>query len=107
MRSLVLKRITNAKINLILVITILFFVGALNASKMKFSFDERIQTNAMANFTQIYEYKNLHIKNGERLGNFELGSTIVILSEKDAIEYNLFENKELKFAEAIGSIREI
>ncbi len=39
-------------------------------------------------------------------GNFELGSTIVILSEKDAIEYNLFENKELKFAEAIGRIKE-
>ena len=37
-------------------------MGALNASKMKFNFDERIQTNAMANFTQIYEYENLHIK---------------------------------------------
>ncbi|WP_258030382.1 phosphatidylserine decarboxylase [Campylobacter concisus] len=77
-----LKRITNAKINLILAITILFFVGTLNASKMKFSFDERIQTNVVANFTQIYEYKNLHIKKGERLGNFELGSNIVILGEK-------------------------
>ena len=76
------KRITNAKINLILAITILFFVGALNVGKMKFCFDERIQTNAMANFTQIYEYENLHIKKGERLGNFELGSTIVILGEK-------------------------
>ena len=80
-------------------------MGALNASKMKFCFDERIQTNVVANFTQIYEYKNLHIKKGERLGNFELGSTIVILSEKDVIEYNLFENKELKFAEAIGLIK--
>ena len=75
-------------------------------AQMKFCFDDRIQTNAMANFTQIYEYENLHIKKGERLGNFELGSTIVILSEKDAIEYNLFENKELKFAEAIGRIKE-
>ena len=65
---LALKRITNAKINLILAITILFFVGALNVGKMKFSFDERIQTNVVANFTQIYEYKNLHIKKGERLG---------------------------------------
>ena len=73
---------------------------------MKFRFDEHIQINVVANFTQIYEYENLHIKKGERLGNFELGSTIVILSEKDAIEYNLFENKELKFAEAIGRIKE-
>ena len=80
-------------------------MGALNVGKMKFCFDDRIQTNAMANFTQIYEYENLHIKKGERLGNFELGSTIVILSEKDATKYNLFENKELKFAEAIGLIK--
>ena len=73
---------------------------------MKFGFDDRIQTNTVANFTQIYEYENLHIKKGERLGNFELGSTIVILSEKDATWYNLFENKELKFTEAIGRIKE-
>ena len=84
LRCLALKRITNVKINLILAITILFFVGALNVGKMKFSFDERIQTNVVANFTQIYEYKNLHIKKGDHLGNFELGSTIVILSKKDA-----------------------
>ncbi|WP_410470284.1 phosphatidylserine decarboxylase [Campylobacter concisus] len=82
------------------------FVGALNVGKMKFCFDDRIQTNAMANFTQIYEYENLHIKKGERLGNFVLGSTIVMLSEKDVIEYNLFENKELKFAKATRKIKE-
>jgi len=80
-------------------------VGALNVGKMKFSFDERIQTNVVANFTQIYEYKNLHIKKGKRLGNFELGLTIVILSEKDATKHNLFESKELKFAEAIRLIK--
>ena len=72
---------------------------------MKFCFDERIQTNVVANFTQIYEYENLHVKKGERLGNFELGSTIVILSEKDATKFKLFENKALKFAEAIRLIK--
>ena len=72
---------------------------------MKFSFDERIQTNVMANFTQIYDYENLHIKKGERLGNFELGLTIVILREKDATKFKLFENKELKFTEAIRLIK--
>ncbi|WP_462112610.1 phosphatidylserine decarboxylase [Campylobacter concisus] len=80
-------------------------MGALNASKMKFCFDEHIQINVVANFTQIYEYENLHIKKGERLGNFVLGSTIVMLSEKDATKFNLFKNKELKFTEAIGFIK--
>ncbi|WP_262367061.1 hypothetical protein [Campylobacter concisus] len=99
-----LKKITNAKINLILAITILFFVGALNVGKMKFSFDERIQTNVVANFTQIYEYKNLHIKKGERLGISSLAQTLSYLA-RNAIKYNLFENKELKFTEAIRLIK--
>ncbi len=59
----------------------------------------------MANFTQIYEYENLHIKKGRAPRNFEFSLTIVILSEKDATKYNLFENKELKFAEAIRLIK--
>lgn len=79
---LALKRITNAKINLILAITILFFVGALNVGKMKFSFDERIQTNVVANFTQIYEYEKFIHQKGRASRNFELGSNIVILGEK-------------------------
>ena len=79
---LALKRITNVKINLILAVMSLVFVGALNVGKMKFSFDERIQTNVVANFTQIYEYKNLHIKKGERLGISSLAQKIVILGEK-------------------------
>ena len=57
-------------------------MGALNVGKMKFSFDERIQTNAMANFTQIYEYKNLHIKKGERLGISSLAQTLSYLAKK-------------------------
>lgn len=49
--------------------------------------------------------KNLHIKKGERLANFELGLTIVMLSENDATKFKLFENKELKFSEATELIK--
>ena len=49
---------------------------------MKFSFDERIQTNAMANFTQIYEYENLHIKKGERLEISSLAQPSSYLAKK-------------------------
>ena len=101
---LALKRITNVKINLILAITILFFVGALNVGKVKFSFDERIQTNVVANFTQIYEYEKIHIKNGERLGISSLAQTLSYFA-RNATKYNLFENKELKFTEAIRLIK--
>ncbi|WP_430805392.1 phosphatidylserine decarboxylase [Campylobacter sp. 9BO] len=83
----------------------LVFVGALNVGKMKFAFDDRIQTNANASQVQVYGYENLYVKKGERLGNFELGSTILIINEKDAIEYNLSEEKQIKQAETIGLVR--
>ncbi|MGF7405310.1 hypothetical protein MTT29_09485 [Campylobacter concisus] len=94
------KNVTNVKINLILAVMSLVFVGVLNVGKMKFSFDERIQTNVVANFTQIYEYENLHIKKGERLGILSLAQLSSYLA-RNANKYNLFENKELKFTEAI------
>ena len=49
---------------------------------MKFSFDERIQANVVANFTQIYEYENLHIKKGERMGISSLAQPSSYLVKK-------------------------
>ncbi|WP_258031607.1 hypothetical protein [Campylobacter concisus] len=49
---------------------------------MKFCFDGRIQTNVVANFTQIYEYENLHIKKGERLGILSLAQPLSYLAKK-------------------------
>ncbi|MCR4941937.1 MAG: phosphatidylserine decarboxylase [Campylobacter sp.] len=83
----------------------LVFIGALNVGKINICFDERIKTNAAANFTQTYGYKNINIKKGEELGSFELGSSIVMICEKDAIELNLFEGKVVKQGESIGKIR--
>nr|WP_223227474.1 hypothetical protein [Campylobacter concisus] len=68
---------------------------------MKFCFDDRIQTNVVANFTQIYEYENLHIKKGECLGISSLAQLLSYLVKK--MQPN--ENKELKFAEATRLIK--
>ncbi|WP_242039185.1 hypothetical protein [Campylobacter concisus] len=57
-------------------------MGALNASKMKFCFDDRIQINVVANFTQIYECENLHIKKGECLGISSLAQPSSYLVKK-------------------------
>lgn len=86
-------------------ILFMVFVGALNVGKMKFSFDERIQTNAMANFSQSYEYTDLNVRKGDELGMFELGSTIVLVSQIDSVEYNLFAGKNVKFGDSIGIIK--
>ena len=49
---------------------------------MKFCFDDRIQTNVVANFTLIYEYEKIHIKNGERLGISSLAQLLSYLVKK-------------------------
>lgn len=80
----------------------LVFVGALNVGKIKFVFDERINTNAKNSKNSLYKYENLFIKKGELLGNFELGSTILIFFEKDTINFLQKQDCEIKFGETIG-----
>ena len=83
----------------------LVFVGALNVGKMKFVFDERIQTNAKNGKKTLYEYKNLHIKKGERLGNFDLGSTVVVVSESEFLKFDIKSDEKVKFGKTIGKLK--
>lgn len=82
----------------------LVFVGAQNVGKMRFTFDESLQTNALnsANFTR--EYEKLSVKKGDELGNFELGSTIVIITQKGFVKFNLKTGDKVKFAQQIGEL---
>lgn len=81
------------------------FVGAWNVGKIKIDFEPRIDTNA-AKGDALYEYSNLKLKKGEHLGNFELGSTIVLISEPGALNYRADLNgAKIKFGENLGEIQ--
>lgn len=82
----------------------LVFVGAQNVGKMRFAFDESIQTNASnaQNFTR--EYDKLFVKKGEELGNFELGSTIIIIAQKGFVKFGIKAGEHIKFAQHIGEL---
>lgn len=82
----------------------LVFVGALNVGKMKFIFDERIQTNAKYLSKTLYKYENLFFKKGDMLGNFELGSTIVVLSQINKLKFNIKVGNDIKFGDNIAKI---
>lgn len=81
----------------------LVFVAALNVGKMKFDFDKNLTSKDGKN--EIYSYDNLNVKKGEHLGNFELGSTILIISQANTINYNLQPEQRVKFAQVIGKIK--
>ena len=81
------------------------FVGALNVGKMRFDFDTRIQTNACANRAEaLYEYENLSFKKGEHLGNFELGSTIVLVAQSEFLKFSVSSETAVKFSQKIGEL---
>ena len=80
----------------------LVFVGAQNVGRMRFHFDESIQTNAKTShdFSRVYE--NLKLKKGEELGYFELGSTIVLIAQKACLNFKIKNGQNLKFGSKIA-----
>ncbi|EAL3923149.1 phosphatidylserine decarboxylase [Campylobacter upsaliensis] len=79
----------------------LVFVGAQNVGKMRFEFDKSVQTNMKLSHNFTRKYDDLSIKKGEELGNFELGSTIVVLSQKGHLNYEV--KTTIKFGEKLAN----
>jgi len=77
-------------------------VSALNVGVMNVSFEPKIQTNAIATSPQIYEFEDLHLNKGDDFGCFEMGSTIVILAEKDMLKVNVKTGDNVKFGDNIA-----
>ncbi len=84
----------------------LFFmilVGALNVGKMTLSFDERIKTNIDASQVKVYDYDSVTLEKGDELGMFMMGSTIVMLFEKDFVKLEDFEGKKVRYTDVIAN----
>jgi len=81
------------------------FVGALNVGQMVFEFEDRVETNTNAKDIKVYEYDNIEISKGECLGYFKMGSTVVMIWEKDFLELENLLNKNIKFGEKIGTLK--
>ncbi len=81
-------------------------VGALNVGKMVVLFEKKVKTNSgMKAFHTTYK-EPLLLKKGELFGWFEMGSTIVIVSEKDAIRWNVSEGDKVQFSQVIGELND-
>ncbi|MDR2151558.1 MAG: phosphatidylserine decarboxylase, partial [Helicobacteraceae bacterium] len=81
---------------------ILVFVGALNVGKMRFECMPNFQTNIGAKL--IKEFR-LHcdVNRGDLLGWFEMGSTVVLIAEKDAARFTILPNQKIKFGDPIAA----
>jgi phosphatidylserine decarboxylase len=86
----------------------LFFmvlVGALNVGKIVLNFDSRIDTNANIKVTRTYFYGDKNLKKGEELGMFKMGSTIVMLFEKDYVRLLCESGQRVRFTDQIASVK--
>jgi phosphatidylserine decarboxylase len=81
----------------------IILVGALNVGKMVVTFEPHIRTNANEHFRQHYCYDDpRELKKGELFGWFEMGSTIVMISERGSIHYDVDIGQKVKFGQTIG-----
>ncbi len=79
-------------------------VGALNVGKMQVNFAPQLQTNADLFEPTVYEFSELYLKKGEDFGCFEMGSTIVLLAEKGAMEVLTAEGGTVRFGQKIAKL---
>jgi phosphatidylserine decarboxylase len=75
-------------------------VGALNVGKMEVSFEPSIQTNSDITEPVVHEYEDLHKNKGDDFGCFQMGSTIVLISEK--MDIFVQSGEKVSFAQDIG-----
>jgi len=80
-------------------------VSALNVGVMQLSFEPKIQTNATATKPQTYTFENLYLNKGDDFGCFEMGSTIVILAQKDMLELDVHSGENVKYSQTIAKIK--
>ena len=85
-------------------IFVMVLVGALNVGKMVVTFEENINTNSNIREPQHYKYENLTLNKGDLFGWFEMGSTILLFSQKDVYTPNLEINQNVKFTQNIGEL---
>lgn len=79
-------------------------VSALNVGVMKVNFIPQLQTNADVQKPTLYEFDELYLNKGDDFGCFEMGSTIVIVSEKEMMEVVAKQGQKVKFGETIAKL---
>ena len=78
------------------------FVGALNVGQMVFEFEPRVETNKDTKEIKVYTYENIEISKADCLGYFKMGSTVVMIWEKDFVVLENLLNQNVKFGQKIA-----
>lgn len=83
----------------------MILVGALNVGKMAISFEPKIETNTDSKEIKVYEYDDMTVEKGFELGYFLMGSTVVMLFQKDMIDLSCENDKKIRFGDVVATKR--
>ncbi|RUM65459.1 MAG: phosphatidylserine decarboxylase [Sulfurimonas sp.] len=83
----------------------LVLVGALNVGKMRVSFEPRLVTNDADAYKRPYEFHDLRLQKGDDFGCFEMGSTIVMITEKETLNLHVNSGEHVRFAQTIAEFQ--
>lgn len=78
------------------------FVGALNVGQMVFEFEPKVETNKDTKEIKVYTYEDIEISKGDCLGYFKMGSTVVMIWEKDFVVLEDVINQNVRFGQKIA-----
>jgi phosphatidylserine decarboxylase len=77
-------------------------VGAFNVGRIPVEYEIPDSRSGLATIQSAREFTK-----GEEIARFELGSTVILLFEKDRVDFeDLKENQEIKMGEKIGVIKD-
>ncbi|PJZ54770.1 archaetidylserine decarboxylase [Leptospira adleri] len=84
-------------------------VGASNVGRIRVTYDNKIVTNTLIRSARTVEYKDVSIMidKGAELGRFEMGSTVILLMEKDTFTFDSLPlNEKITYGTPIGKFIE-
>ncbi len=79
-------------------------VGALNVGKMVLHPESDIQTNRKSTAIKRYTYKDMHLKKGDELGYFKMGSTVLFLAQKGLWNLCVHEASKVRFGQKVAEV---
>ncbi|TGN02138.1 archaetidylserine decarboxylase [Leptospira dzoumogneensis] len=83
-------------------------VGASNVGRIRVTYDKKIITNTLIRTTKEEDYKDVSImiEKGAELGRFEMGSTVILILERDTFDFaELPLNEKVTYGTTIGTFR--
>lgn len=83
----------------------LVLVGALNVGQMVVDFEPAIATNSQTDEMKVYDYSNVSLKKGDELGYFKMGSTIILIAEKEMLDVMVSLDDHVRFGQTIAKIK--